>query len=442
MESKFQLDEYRKKVFDSVQLGIWVIEFENGKLPRMYTDKVMKGILDINENITPQECYGIWYSRIFSSYVNSIEQAVGELITGKQAEVTYPWMSQTNHLKYFRCGGERDFSYTDGIRLYGYHHDVTHIILEEKRKRSSEKPIISEYILKVLTSIYDAIHIVDFRTQKVIPFISMKNDDFNGNEMSIDEYLENISKYVDKNMVNFLSNSIKRQNLFNDDGKEIPYYTCDYKKNISGVERWYNIFVCMDETNSNSIMVVSFKDINETKIEQQNTHKTIENLKKKSEIDNLTGIFNRAAMESKIKEYLKTQTATCAFILIDLDNFKKVNDTFGHIEGDILLIETAEKLKQLCMINGDVGRLGGDEFVMFIKYISPEQDFKPLVSKINSQLTHSYVTESKETITVTASIGIAISNSENNDFTSLYNIADNALYESKRKGKNTYTIHT
>lgn len=437
MNQYLRQNDYRNKVFDVIQVGIWTIEIENGKQPRMYADDVMLKLLGIEKDISPQDCYDFWYSRIFSSHINIVEQGIDKLIAGKQAEITYPWMSQDGRLHYIRCGGERDFSYTDGFRFFGYHHDVTHIVLDEKQ--NTEKPMISDYILQVLASVYEGIHLIDFRTQKAIPIKTKNYEDWSAMSIPICEYIDIIKKDLTDDLVKFITQSINKQELLDENGDEISYFSHDFCSMVNGKNHWFNMFICMDESNSNNAMIISFRDIDDTKRKQQIASETIAELKKRSEIDALTGVLNRATLEIHIKNYLKQKNKTCAFILVDLDNFKKVNDTLGHIQGDVLLMETAEKLKQLCISNGEVGRLGGDEFVIFIKNLENKNLLKPFAEEIINKLSKTYNLENEQ-IKVTASVGIAISNEENYTFSKLYHSADKALYNSKYNGKNTYTF--
>lgn len=439
MDKYLQQNYYRNKVFNLIQVGIWTIELENKKLPRMYADDVMKRLLGVNDDISPEDCYVSWYTRIFSSHINMVEDAIGRLISGKKAEITYPWMNNEGRLRYIRFGGERDFSYKNGLRFLGYHHDITSIILDEKQREHSEKPVISDYILHVLASVYEGIHLVDFRTEKIVPLKTQCYDEWSGMSISTDEYLNIMQKHLPDSIVDIISNSIKRQEIVDEDNNEISYFTRDYNKPENGLDHWYNVFICMDETSSNNIMLVAFRDINETKSQQMLASETIKKLKHQSEYDALTGIFNRFTLESHIKAYLKNTNEKSAFILIDLDNFKKVNDTLGHIEGDILLMETAEKLNHLCLSNEEVGRLGGDEFVIFIKDVKDKNSIENLALKIINKLEKTYKTPLEE-IKVTASIGISISDENNHTFSNLYHRADKALYDSKYRGKNTYTF--
>lgn len=102
-------------------------------------------------------------------------------------------------------------------------------------------------------------------------------------------------------------------------------------------------------------------------------------------------------------------------------------------------METAEKLNHLCLSDEEVGRLGGDEFVIFIKDVKDKNSIENLALKIINKLEETYKTPLEE-IKVTASIGISINDENNHTFSNLYHRADKALYDSKYRGKNTYTF--
>lgn len=159
-----------------------------------------------------------------------------------------------------------------------------------------------------------------------------------------------------------------------------------------------------------------------------------------SERDSLTGLLNRKALEYSVQKHIKNNTL-CALILLDLDNFKKLNDTLGHYEGDNCLCAVANALKQLFGQNDCVSRLGGDEFVIFMPHISDIDFVTEKTNAILKNVPRKYPYETGE-ISITCSIGVAFSKSTQNDlYEKLYKAADTAMYQSKTSGKNAVTIY-
>lgn len=161
-----------------------------------------------------------------------------------------------------------------------------------------------------------------------------------------------------------------------------------------------------------------------------------------SQIDALTGILNRGAVQAHITMTLekekKQPDLICPLILIDLDNFKYINDNYGHMEGDQLLIEVANTLKNSVRKSDIVGRLGGDEFIVYLTNVSDKKTAEQVAAKLcNAVSALSF--EKEEWHKVSSSIGIAFGNS-NITWDILYRHADNALYVSKENGKNQYSI--
>lgn len=155
--------------------------------------------------------------------------------------------------------------------------------------------------------------------------------------------------------------------------------------------------------------------------------------------DPLTKTYNRLAAVEKINEILNSnQKQVCAFYIIDLDNFKAVNDTLGHMMGDRALIEVAEIIQRHVRAQDIVCRLGGDEFVVFLVDI-PKRVIVRNVESLIRKLTITYEAEGKSE-TFSASVGIAIVPDAGTDFQTLYEKADKALYQVKKNGKKGYAI--
>ncbi|OOB78113.1 MAG: hypothetical protein BEN18_08690 [Epulopiscium sp. Nuni2H_MBin001] len=154
----------------------------------------------------------------------------------------------------------------------------------------------------------------------------------------------------------------------------------------------------------------------------------------KSEIDQLSGLYNKKTTEMMITRSLQT-TDNGVLFMIDIDNFKSINDKFGHDKGDEVIVDVASKIKKVFRDNDIVGRVGGDEFMVFI---TGNANVIQKAEQLCSSIKCTYHVEDVE-VTISASIGIAYSEA-GITFNRLYKLADTALYGSKRKGKDTYTM--
>lgn len=156
--------------------------------------------------------------------------------------------------------------------------------------------------------------------------------------------------------------------------------------------------------------------------------------------DSLTGLKNRAAYEEFLREK-RNEDDFYAYLILDLDNFKLINDTFGHNVGDEQLKKTAEVLKQFEKDGDEIFRLGGDEFVVIIPHTTVEETeerTRQLIDKMNETFSNH---KHQKFIPLSVSIGIAFAPMHGTNFDELYKKADAALYVSKEKGKNQYWIY-
>lgn len=167
-------------------------------------------------------------------------------------------------------------------------------------------------------------------------------------------------------------------------------------------------------------------------------------LKEQAERDVLTGLYNKGMTGKLISDYLESNALSndkSAVLIIDVDNFKTINDSLGHTFGDAVLCELAEKLKKIFREDDIIGRIGGDEFMAFMTNI---KDYKILSEKaklICESFRNSYEGNSGETFSVSSSVGIAIAPQHGDTFEQLYKHADIALYNSKNSGKDTFMIY-
>jgi len=160
--------------------------------------------------------------------------------------------------------------------------------------------------------------------------------------------------------------------------------------------------------------------------------------------DPLTNVYNRATYIRKMDKLLRQRkTNQPGLLLLDLDNFKQVNDKYGHVEGDKILIETAKTLKQEVGKNGFVVRFGGDEFAIVL-YDTKDEHMEKLANSVLEKIHHLRYAD-KVSIdrwsVLSVSMGGAICIHPDESERSLFERADKALYQSKNAGKDRYTSY-
>ncbi len=155
--------------------------------------------------------------------------------------------------------------------------------------------------------------------------------------------------------------------------------------------------------------------------------------------DPLTGLLNRAAFEEQLNQLLRQSGADTAhaLLMIDLDNFKTINDSFGHQFGDRALTDIANSLRATLRGDDLIGRIGGDEYMICIQNIDSQMDY---VNRRASFICQAMVKHYHNDIDVTGSIGIALFPKDGRDFATLYQKADMALYHAKHHGKNRFVF--
>lgn len=169
-------------------------------------------------------------------------------------------------------------------------------------------------------------------------------------------------------------------------------------------------------------------------------------LQTKAETDDLTGLYSLKATRNYINQILENdengeEGKLHALYMIDIDDFKEVNDNFGHYEGDRTIEMVAHEIKRLFRASDIVGRIGGDEFVVFLKNAGDMNFVKQKAEDLCKSL--QFLRLGEKSIAITCSIGVTVcsqADSDSKDYDALYREADAAMYKSKSLGKNRYEV--
>lgn len=209
----------------------------------------------------------------------------------------------------------------------------------------------------------------------------------------------------------------------------------EYERRVSdGSTRWIHneIHFLMDVDSGHLCIMLSAKDINANKEEEQKLFEAVT-------LDQMTKVLNRETAMKTIKQILHDENDRLhVLFMLDVDNFKGVNDTFGHQAGDEFLIRLAGGLKKAFRENDVVGRIGGDEFFVFLRNVMEIELIEKKAQDILNIVSATGQGYSK--VKVSGSIGIALYPENGTTVDELYSKADEALYVAKRGGKDQYVF--
>jgi diguanylate cyclase (GGDEF)-like protein len=209
-------------------------------------------------------------------------------------------------------------------------------------------------------------------------------------------------------------------------------YTKDYSKRVPSfnTDEIDQLAKCFNE------MLSEIEQRDEDLLDRQNQ------LHHMANFDSLTGLPNRVLFSDRLEQALRHAARTgekLAVLFIDLDDFKMVNDAYGHRTGDQLLLETTTRLAAITRTGDTLGRLGGDEFTIILQDVKTAENALLVARKHINNLFHHYLIDNRQ-LFVSASIGVAIYPEHGTTMEALVKNADAAMYQAKEKGKNSVEL--
>ena len=211
----------------------------------------------------------------------------------------------------------------------------------------------------------------------------------------------------------------------------------DRRKDGGAYPKWLSIRTVHDHDGRISHYIGAFADIS-------SGQEAVDRIYYMAHHDPLTVLANRTALDAQMEKALNSARRRghrFALMLIDMDNFKQVNDSLGHNVGDQLLIRIADRLRDNVRASDTVARLGGDEFVVILHDIENSQSVAAITSKLARALTEPYELE-RHLLYSTPSIGVCLYPDDGGDPETLLKHADSAMYHAKAQGRNNFQFFT
>ena len=406
----FAIDENRRLIPVYMNEGLYrMLSYSHKDLERM--------LVDIRRSIIPDD-------------LPQFEEGLDEILSDNGA-VDYEFRTVTGdgNIRWIHIRANL-YGKVDGYPL------VAGVILDcTDRKRIEEELALQNERLNILSESVKE-HFVDLNLRTDVLNIRLGNKIFNKGEIILKDFLAkkelpSVHKEDIEKVLSVIESASKR-NLNDSFDFRSSYFEGDeqyhwYRATISSV-RGVDGYV--------SRIVGRISNIDEAKKRELE-------LQRRADKDALTGLFNKGTAMELVKEAMLTnydEGKLAAMIMIDLDHFKEVNDTFGHAAGDKLLEDVGKVLNDSFKGRDIVGRMGGDEFMIFMTDIKSENDAILISSRLNKMLTKRIVKTQGE-VTISASIGIAICDSDMTDYEALFKRADKALYTTKENGRNGNTLY-
>lgn len=334
------------------------------------------------------------------------------LIT-KSGEVRWIWISaelrrDARQRRYFHC----------------IFHDITVMKKDQEKLALSEK----RYEL-VLAQMQDIIFELDCRTFEI--YYSANFEKKFGYQLPVKGFPDSLF-HTD---IIFESDKaelrLKFQSLLKGENQIYHEYRLRHR---DGYYLWVDVHAtAMRDSGGNLLKILGIiTDINKRKTEILETRKI-------AALDSLTGLLNRRECVRRISSYMEEDNSLAALLILDLDHFKTLNDTRGHLYGDSVLSGISEKLLTVFRRGDVIARIGGDEFVIFMPRLKEKKNVIPKLDDILRLLRES-VPGGQEP-PVSCSIGVSYYPEHGTDFTTLFAKADRAMYQAKKLGRGQYCIY-
>lgn len=382
---------------------------------------------------TSEEIKSLFNNRYTDIIHEDDRYKIGDLIekqleTQDTFEVEYRVIHKNGSIIWVRDKGNKLVA-RDGLEyFYCSFIDITKVKLVSKQFRINEN-----YYRIIMEKTGDSIFVINVDSNS-ITFSNNLIESF-GEEVLSYKNLKDIldSDFIhqdDKGLYNNLISNV----IYEEEYKEFEIrFKNKHEKYIWCLVKAYTI---TNEYNQPIKIIGIITDIDEAKVERANL-----NIMAKRDL--LTGLYNKITSQSMIEEYIHNEgkNNTHALFIIDIDNFKGINDNLGHLFGDSVLMEVASDIKKMFRESDIVGRIGGDEFVVLMKNIVSSNIITEKAIQLRDALKRSYKGK-KDNHEISGSIGIAFYPTDGNSFNDIFEKADIAAYYSKEQGKDCYHVYT
>lgn len=272
-DENFRLDN----ILYEANIGLWYIELEEGSAPRMYGDCAMLELLGLEELPTPEECYRHWHERIEHSYLGMVDEVIQVMAARQHGEVSYAWEHPKWGKIYIRCGGNCDLSYTQGLRLKGYHQNISELV--SLKREAEQLKSFQQKMLESLKELYFSVLLLEIDRDIIYPLYAPQegNEPF-GVKASTAYMMEQMVKFYHPEDQEKMQEDISLVNLQYCLDQGVEKLIREFRRKIKGKYHWVSV-TCyfMRQSNCNRKVLIAIQDIDEQKRQEKEYQEYLKN---------------------------------------------------------------------------------------------------------------------------------------------------------------------
>ncbi len=364
-------------ILHQTRSGVWVIEIENDKEPRMFVNSSMAELLCITAELTPEETYKAWYGGVREEYAGLINNTISKVISGKQSEAIYSWLTPSNSEYSVRCGAINKTTNENCIILWGYHQDITSTFL------AFQEQLDFADISTLLASDYYSIYSLNLKTEEIAlhqttdsilkGYQPTKSTSF---KLWFDDLISLVEK-KDKKLFKIFNDL----ELLKVDLNKYHKKTVVFSKNCNNKFRHTEIKLIPIEYENNEVVrcFLIEKDVDDVISKERESQALLQDALNRVEraqntlssfiYDRLTGLYSKEYFYDKAKEILQNNPENeYMFLALDVEDFKAFNSIAGIREGDRLIKYIASILDTLLKSSEVLyGRSNADAYIVMME---------------------------------------------------------------------------
>lgn len=313
-------------ILQEAEIGIWTIEIEKNKVPRMYGNDIMLNLLGVDKSYSPEAIYKKWFDNIEEKDCQLVNNAIKDVVKLGKVEISYSWKNPVKGETYVRCGGKLDSKYKNGIRILGYHQDITELVLAKKEREWLKELNID--ITNSLGKLYDGIYRMDLEKKELSILKSIFNSNISEKKLEYKEFIEILEKYFEGEELEKLKRDFSIENL----EKLLKEKEALKINEVKNRNNWYEYSIFFKKENiENKYLIITLKNITERKKKEEENTRTLKEAYEAAKQANITKTSFLSRMSHDIRTPINAIIGMTNMAKRNIEDKVKINECLNKV---------------------------------------------------------------------------------------------------------------